>query len=79
MYMCVVFHNSASRIERIFIIKWKHLWHNIQPETYISHSTVVLCIPYSGTFSRGNIFIDFVVTTKPPIFFTHEQGMCMRD
>ena len=24
---------------------------------------------YSRTFSRGNIFVDFMVTTKPRIFF----------
>ena len=27
-------------------------------------------IPYSGKFSRGNIFVDFVVSTKPHIFLS---------
>ena len=26
-------------------------------------------IPYSGKFSRGNIFVDFVASTKPQIFY----------
>ena len=37
MYMyilhCVVLHNSASRIERIFRITWKYLRHDVRPET----------------------------------------------
>ena len=40
MNTCVELHNSASRIDWIFRITWKHLRHDVRPETlYVSGRT----------------------------------------
>ena len=36
------------------------------------HIIIIIQIPYTGKFSRGNIFVDFVVSIYKTRIFTHE-------
>ena len=43
------------------------VYNSYRPSKY---SNLILKLPYSGKFLRGNIFVDFMVSTKPQIFST---------